>query len=759
MDNTINNLSKDQLAKLLATEDIHVRRSVKAETASFDLKNRVLTLPILKEMSKDITDMMTGHEVAHALWTLPEEWFKAITEEEIHKQILNIVEDARIEKKIKRKYPGLTKSFITGYADLANRGFFGDTNPDDMPLIDRINLHAKMGFTGNIKFDPSEQWAVDAVAGVETFEEAKEVAKMLQMDYQESQQQDQDEFGDYADYNWNDDSDDEDETGSDFEELQSEDENESGATGSGGDISRDESGKPNPEEFDGSQTDDLMDDEFESESNFEKMKQSLNDSDSKEYSYFNLPKPILKNVLVSHKECDKIYSIMAKSRTAYGVGRDSNTPVYKNYIELTSADFNKFRNSSQKIINYMVKEFERKKAANEYRKISIAKTGIIDVNKLHSYKYNEDIFLKNAIMPDGKNHGMVMLLDWSASMTYNMDKTIQQLLNLVWFCQKVNIPFEVYAFSNSYSPAMASKIANDGGDFILNKDWLKYKADRFTSNVGEVEGMSTFNLLNFFSSRMSAKEMNRMTKALYAVGNACAKHYRNDYNLEEFAMGSTPLVEALVAMQTIIPNFVEKYKLHKCNLITLTDGDANTGFDGVIKDIAPEDRRMRRVNSLRSYGSQSVYTCPITRKSYKLDDQAPFRVHMYNAQVRLLVRLLRESHNVRTLGIFLDNDSAGKTIKRRSLEKWLGWYNYNKDLYAKVRKGAKKNGFATIPTKYCAYDEFYVVPSGTMQINDQGLTDVDENTSKGKLKTAFMKSQKGKFGSRILADRMMSLIA
>ena len=132
---------------------------------------------------------------------------------------------------------------------------------------------------------------------------------------------------------------------------------------------------------------------------------------------------------------------------------------------------------------------------------------------------------------------------------------------------------------------------------------------------------------------------------------------------------------------------------------------------------------------------------------------------MYAAQVRLLVRLLRESHQVRTLGIFLDNDSAGKTIKRRTLEKWLGWYNYNKELYAEVRKGAKKNGFATIPTQYCAYDEFYVVPAGTMKITDDGLTDVDENTSKGKLKTAFMKSQKGKFGSRILADRMMSLIA
>ena len=175
----------------------------------------------------------------------------------------------------------------------------------------------------------------------------------------------------------------------------------------------------------------------------------------------------------------------------------------------------------------------------------------------------------------------------------------------------------------------------------------------------------------------SHKDTIFLGQAVSVPGTAMSNSYRTEYNLEEFAMGSTPMVEALVAMQTIIPNFVEKYKLHKCNLITLTDGDANTGFDGVIKDIDPEDRRRRRSSGLRNYGSQSVYTCPITRKTYKLDQQAPFRVHMYAAQVRLLVRLLRESHQVRTLGIFLDNDSAGKTIKRRTLEKWLGWYNYN----------------------------------------------------------------------------------
>ena len=62
--------NKDTLAKLLATENITVRRSVKAETASFDLVSRVLVLPILKITSGDIADMMTGHEVGHALWTI-----------------------------------------------------------------------------------------------------------------------------------------------------------------------------------------------------------------------------------------------------------------------------------------------------------------------------------------------------------------------------------------------------------------------------------------------------------------------------------------------------------------------------------------------------------------------------------------------------------------------------------------------------------------------------------------------------------------
>ena len=190
--------SKDQLANLLATENVTVQHSVRANTASFDLKNRVLTLPILKYRDGDVVDMMQGHEVGHALYTDEVKWMAAVKEEGVHKQILNVVEDARIEKKIKRKYPGIVKNFVSGYTTLYQNGFFVEqaAYPSDLHLVDRINLHYKLGFTAAIPFDESEEWAIDAIDKVETFEDAVRVTKMLQMAHTESETMADHEWGD-----------------------------------------------------------------------------------------------------------------------------------------------------------------------------------------------------------------------------------------------------------------------------------------------------------------------------------------------------------------------------------------------------------------------------------------------------------------------------------------------------------------------------------------------------------------------------------
>ena len=178
-------LVKDRLAKLLATENITVRHQASAKTASFDVKNRVLTLPIWKEMDVDLYDLLTGHEVGHALYTPGDEW-EAAVDDGVNRNILNIVEDPRIEKKVKGKYPGLIRGFTVGYRTLKDMGFFGALDPieiRELNTLDRVNLHFKLGASYGIPFDSSETWVVDAVAGLTDFQSAVDLAKKLQIAY------------------------------------------------------------------------------------------------------------------------------------------------------------------------------------------------------------------------------------------------------------------------------------------------------------------------------------------------------------------------------------------------------------------------------------------------------------------------------------------------------------------------------------------------------------------------------------------------
>jgi hypothetical protein len=82
----------------------------------------------------------------------------------------------------------------------------------------------------------------------------------------------------------------------------------------------------------------------------------------------------------------------------------------------------------------MIKEFELKKAADGYNKTQISGTGIIDTNKLFSYRYNLDVFKKNLVVPNAKSHGIIMFIDFSGSMQGNkIDATIRQMLSLIFF--------------------------------------------------------------------------------------------------------------------------------------------------------------------------------------------------------------------------------------------------------------------------------------------------------------------------------------
>ena len=175
--------SKSLLAKLMATENLTVQQR-NVRTASFDVQNRILTVPSLDEkISSELYDLFMGHEVGHALYTPMEGMLKAI-DNKMNMSILNVLEDSRIERKIKNKYPGLKSSFLKGYKDLMNRDFFETRykNLNTMNFIDRLNLFCKGGVSLNIQFNDIEKNLISEIEKTETYEDVLDVYKKV-VDY------------------------------------------------------------------------------------------------------------------------------------------------------------------------------------------------------------------------------------------------------------------------------------------------------------------------------------------------------------------------------------------------------------------------------------------------------------------------------------------------------------------------------------------------------------------------------------------------
>ena len=165
----VNTEVKGTLARLLATENLKIEHR-KVDTACFDVENRVLVLPIWKNASTVVYDMLVGHEVGHALYTPPDTY-------DAPKDFVNVLEDARIERMMKVTYPGLKHSFYKGYEELWNDDFFGVKYKDltTISFIDRINLYFKG--CAEIEFNEEEQSIVTRAGETKTFQDVVKLAE------------------------------------------------------------------------------------------------------------------------------------------------------------------------------------------------------------------------------------------------------------------------------------------------------------------------------------------------------------------------------------------------------------------------------------------------------------------------------------------------------------------------------------------------------------------------------------------------------
>ena len=757
---TKNRETKSLLAKLMASEDINVEYRESAKTAAFDTEGRTLVMPVLKDMTENSTDLFLGHEVGHALYT-PQGAIKEVVKKgNLFKGVVNIVEDARIEKMIQSKFPGLKSSFYKGYGDLMDRGFFDIKGQDvsELNFIDRINIHFKIGTRAGVEFSDEEMTIVDKISNLRSWDDTLKVSEELYGHCKDNAEEpdlgDEDfDFGDDdsdmeegesndgemntnapMDFDEPEDSDGEDEDGSesgesdeDSEENAEEKANAGKSDGDeesdDGDVEEDKTATTgNEPTLDSAQREALKSETQESFDNA--LENHLDDSGS-EYHYGNIPKIDIAKVLVSmaevHKEIDE---------TIDDCNNNSSRNV-TDYLSSARESFSKFRTEQKSIISYMAKEFEMRKSADEHSRTREGKTGVLNPNKLHAYKFSEDLFLRSNIVAAGKNHGFVMFVDWSGSMANNMANTIDQLTLLALFCKKVNIPFDVFAFTTSWKRSLAKESS------------YYHFGDRKDGDFG-VTGK--FSLLHLISSTLSTAKFN--TSMVYlrylreSFGNrngyySTDLYYPTPGNL---GLGGTPLNEAVIAAMEIVPMFQKKNNVQIVNTIFLTDGQ------GTEQRVIYSSER-GHFDSGFGHGTKSknIIVDPITKRHYQTD-------HYGQRDTSLFLEALKGRTGSRVAGFFI------APSRKNSFRQEISWIvNGSWDKINELHEEMKKNSFAVIEGDL-GYDQFYVLSDKNLNVEAEAV-EFDSDMTKGRMKNAFVKSRKNKIANKAMLSRFAEFVS
>ena len=802
---------KSQLAKLMATENLTVEHQ-KIRTARFDPKNRILQLPIWQDMTGFIYDHLVGHEVGHALYTPADGWHDAASDKskgKNFKSFLNVVEDARIEKKVKRKYPGLNRSFRDSFAELMKRDFFGLNGREysDLCFVDRLNLYTKSQYSLPIEFTADEQKMVNRVMAAETWDDVVAITgdiydyskdeqyEMKMQDFEQQSYNFSDDYDDYSDdYDY-----DTDEYGDDGEseindspktnsksqsEKSEEVDEENDGDGDGEetekqskskaqntDDAKGQDGKDNDNSHgDGSAnrykdsapaTHDMFQPECQTDDNFRANEVTLLDEKCKEYIYLTFPKPILKNIVTPAKRVQELL-------TNYYIHGLNPIPTEKVRAWVTE-----FKNKNDRYIGLLAKEFEMRKAAKAFSKSKMSDTGDIDINKLASYKFDDNIFRKVMLTPKGKSHGLVLLLDKSGSMSSNMAGSIEQILVLAMFCRKVNIPFVVYGFGDSIEANMEDLGVNQQ-DVIARREYQMSKRYSFERPVKSLS-LETVFLREYINSKMSNAEFNAALRNMIILKKSYegGRWNRVCGRPDSEHLSNTPLTQAIIASVEVMKTFKTSNNLDMTSLVIVHDGDSDWTNYYNVQRTDTNGNDYIAVEGIDSRNKNVIFRDVATKFEQKLE-------YSKNGDylMNLALDFFRKATGSKVFGFFLLPDARpawirgtinhryvledGQTYgqKYSEAQKTPEWWYVQNQINDKVKDLAKKfkeEKFLVSNTP--GYNSFFLVAGGDELKTEEDELEIEGKVTSSKLTKAFMKMNKKKQISRVLVSKFIQGIA
>lgn len=684
--------SNDILAKLLAHENIDIVRS-NVRTASFDIRNRVLVLPRWKDMSQSCEQMLILHEVGHALFTSEEKYGVIFQKEKIHlKEYANVIEDARIEARMKERYPGCRKTFTEGYKELRDKDFFEikDRDLSKMLLIDRINIYFKVGYNSGVTFNAEE---MPYVQRVEKCKNETEVIALAEEIYEYSKSKKKESEAE-EDFNID-------------------------------DLSFDEEGDNDSIESEFGES--TKDDDDSSELSKRTIHGDIEDGVDPELQ------PETVNALANRLEETADTTLHFEYfEPEFQYGAEYNKVIVKYQTVLselkgkveasertTHSEIQQFKSSSASVVNYLIKEFEMKKSATSYKRAKLAKLGQLNVNKLYAYKLKDDIFRQVMVMKEGKKHGMIFLLDWSGSMSNNIAETMEQIINLSMFCQKAQIPFQVFAFTDGYDEDIYS---------YDNSHHIETNPNGFMTS-------SRFKLLELFSNKMTNAEFNSMIALML----------NRPWRFHKYGLNGTPLEDAMLFMSKYIGSFKKEFAVEKMSLITLTDGEGGSllhttriTYDGLAY-VNGERKKVRAI--LRD---------PITRKEYSLGDCG-------QTQMAAFRNLISDRYDCKCVGFYIISSSSGEI--RRFYRNNMNHLADKPGFSSMVEEGQRelRSDKYKVVKNMPGYNEFYLLASTKIQETD--LSAVNGDMSAAAISRNLAKMFNTRKVSRVVLDKFVEQVS
>lgn len=646
------------LANLLSSQKILVRQHT-CKTAMYNHATKTLHLP-LWNISKMCYQMLIGHEVGHAIWSpgdyflQPEVQACPIKSTKSFKIIENILEDIRIEKLIKSRYPGFRRIFNDAYKEMDEKGFFRLNeiqDLEDLTIIDRINLHFKLGVHAGrrIPFTSKEVPILLEAENILTYTDVIAMAEKI------------------------------------FQHITDEEDDSAEQGG----------GKPATKKMGSTQN--ALD---------ENLEDCIRDVDPPKY--MTLPEWNSQEYVVGSKEVIRNHRDFLQ-QTVRGA----------NKIKIIRKDQNLFLKENIPVVNYLVKEFEMKKAAWQDIRRKVGRTGVIDCNRLATYRYKDDIFKRFNTYPSGKNHGLVMFIDWSGSMGYNLAGTIDQLLNLVLFCKKAQIPFEVYSFTSNG----------------MRRD------NKARAKESEIYFNDTFALRQFFTDRMSFNEFNMALQYMLLIRNESHRGsgFAGGFGTTntnvippEESLGSTPLNQCIVAARDIIDAFKKRTQAQIVNTVFLTDSGDTDGLS--IKDANATDGEAMWAGHYSGDSSAEFYLYdPKTRKEFTCTGK-------YDSSTAELLGILKDLTDTKVIGFEICN--VGYRLNE---------FKDNEDdkrdqLIRKKYVGIETNGF----------DMYYLIPQDELALDESSTTAIPESDDEIE---QFKKLLGGKVINRMLLSNFIEQIS